>query len=200
MTTLKINTFLSSRLNQINMKKNILLFCVIAVWGCNSPKEKPNPKYELEAVEEMIKKCVYDIDSKEVLALSLTRLDSIILQFPNTKEANRAKYLLSKKDSINTLFDKVQLKKQIANDEILLPERKAYQETLRNLFLDKGLDIKVTVSGDKYDKMLLEFVLFSDVWFRKFETNGDFDNWSKLGFKEITLSDKNTYRKSMQYQ
>lgn len=182
------------------MKKNIFLLCVIAVCGCNSPKEKPNPKYELEAFEEMIRQSIYDMDSKEVLQLSLQNLDSIILKFPNTKEAKRAKYLLSKKDSINSLFDKVKLEKQIANDEMLLPERQTYQENLRNLFLDKGLDVKVTVSGDKYDEMVLEFVLFNDVWFRKFETNGDFDNWNKLGFKKITLSDNNSYRKSMQYE
>lgn len=182
------------------MKKNILLFCVIAVWGCNSPKEKPNPESELQAVEAMINMSIHDINSKDILEIQFKRLDSVILKFPKTKEAKRAKYLLSKKDSINSLFDKVQLKRQIANDEILLPERQAYQETLRNLFLDKGLDIKVTVSGDKYDKMLLEFVLFNDVWFRKFKTNGDFDNWNKLGFKDITLSDKNTYRMSIQYQ
>ena len=182
------------------MKKSLFLLSFIAVWGCNSPKEKPNPKYELEAVEEMIRQSVYDIDSKEFLQLSLKNLDSIILKFPNTKEAKRAKYLLSKKDSLNSLFDKVQLEKQIANDEMLLPERKTYQENLRNLFLDKGFDIKVTVSGDKYDEMVLEFVLFNDVWFRKFETNGDFDNWHKLGFKKITLSDNNGYQMSKQYQ
>lgn len=183
------------------MKKNILLFCVIAVWGCNTPKEKPNPKYELELVEEMINMAIHDdINSKDLLEIRIKNLDSIIIKFPNTKEAKRAKYLLSKKDSINSLFDKVKLEKQIANDEMLLPERQTYQENLRNLFLDKGLDVKVTVSGDKYDEMVLEFVLFNDVWFRKFETNGDFDNWNKLGFKKITLSDNNSYRKYMQYE
>lgn len=183
------------------MKKNIFLLCVIAVWGCNSPKEKPDPEIELQVVEEMINMVIHgDINSKEILELEFKSLDSIVLKFPNTKEAKRAKYLLSKKDSLNSLFDKVELEKQIANDEMLLPERKAYQENLRNLFLDQGLDIKVTVSGDKYDEMVLEFVLFNDVWFRKFETNGNFDNWYKLGFKKITLSDNNSYQMYKQFQ
>lgn len=182
------------------MKKSIFLLFVIAVWGCNSPKEKPNAKYELEAVEEIIRQSVYDIDSKEFLQLSIKNLDSIILKFPNTKEAKRAKYLLSKKDSLNSLFDRVQLEKQITNDKLLLPERKAYQKDLRNIFLDQGFDIKVTVSGENYDEMELEFVLFNDVWFRKFETNGNFDNWHKLGFKKITLSDNNGYRMSTEFE
>lgn len=179
------------------MKKYLLLLLVITFLSCNKQKEKPNPKFELQVVEELIRMDIYDMKSKEVLDLSLKNLDSIIIKFPNTNESKRAKYLLSKRDSLYTLIDKTKLEEKKSNSKLFLSERKEYQEKLRNLFLDKGLDIKVTITGENYDEMVLEYVLFNDVWFRKFETGGNFKEWFRIGFTKVTLYDNNGYSMSM---
>lgn len=184
-------------LNFINMKKIICLLLVIILFSCNKQQEKPDPKLELEVVEQMIKTSIYDLKSKEMIEIQLLKLDSIIIKFPNSNESKRAEYLLSKKDSLYALIDKTKQIEKNANSKLFLSERKAYQEKLRNLFLDQGLDIKVSISGENYDELLLEYVLFNDVWFRKFETGGNFDEWFRIGFTKITLSDKNGYGKYM---
>ena len=45
----------------------------------------------------------------------------------------------------------------------------------------------------------LRNVVFDDVWFRKFETAGMFNNFHNLGFKEIILNNEYDYRKSISY-
>lgn len=73
--------------------------------------------------------------------------------------------------------------------------RKNYQKELRNSFLDMGLDIDVLVTGKNNTQLILTFVLFSDVWFRKFETGGNFNSWHELGFNRIDLRDNYDYHR-----
>lgn len=73
--------------------------------------------------------------------------------------------------------------------------RIASEKILRNQFLDSSLDIKVTVKGKNKDHLYLEYILFSDVWFRKFETEGLFNQYHDLGFNKVTLSDGYNYNK-----
>ena len=64
-----------------------------------------------------------------------------------------------------------------------------HQQQLRNDFLDDGMDVKVDIEGDSNDVLILTYTLFDDVWDRKFQTNGSYKAWQKMGFKKIILQD-----------
>ena len=64
---------------------------------------------------------------------------------------------------------------------------------LRDRFLDKGLDIKVTVSGSKADRITLKYVLFNDVWSHRMQKDGLLAELRNLGFKRVTLTDTYDY-------
>ncbi|MBA9078329.1 hypothetical protein [Rufibacter quisquiliarum] len=75
-------------------------------------------------------------------------------------------------------------------------KRKSLEGELRNAFLDQGLDIKVKVTGKENDRLILTYVLFNDVWFRRFEKEGLFDGWHEQGFNRVDLKDGyNRYHK-----
>ena len=78
-------------------------------------------------------------------------------------------------------------------------ERKENIEKLRNMFLDSGLDVKVSVYGKNNEILELKNVGFDDVWFRKFETAGMLDNFHNLGFTQIILNNEYDYRKTVSY-
>lgn len=78
-------------------------------------------------------------------------------------------------------------------------ERKENIEKLTNMFLDTGMDVKVSVHGKSNEILELENALFNDVWFRKFETTGMFDNFHNLGFEKIILTDNYDYKKWISY-
>ena len=78
-------------------------------------------------------------------------------------------------------------------------ERKGNIEKLRNMFLDSGIDVKVSVYGKNNETLELRNVAFDDVWFRKFETAGMFDNFHNLGFTQIILNNEYDYRKTISY-
>jgi hypothetical protein len=71
--------------------------------------------------------------------------------------------------------------------------RKAYAQTLREHFLDKGLDIKVHASGAAADRLTMTFVLFNDVWVHNF-LKGDLlrEIWSQ-GFRTVYMEDGFNY-------
>ncbi len=73
--------------------------------------------------------------------------------------------------------------------------RFVYGMDLRKKYLDEGLDIKVNVSGDSSESLTLEYILFNDVWDRKFETEGVYQGWIDRGFKEIKITDGDDYEK-----
>ncbi|MCT2562102.1 hypothetical protein [Chryseobacterium herbae] len=77
--------------------------------------------------------------------------------------------------------------------------RLKYGGDFRNLLLDRNLDIKVKVFGKNNKKIKLTYVLFNDVWFRKFETLGYFDMIHEKGFTHIELSDGYGYGRGVQY-
>lgn len=78
--------------------------------------------------------------------------------------------------------------------------RKRYGDDLRNQFLDRNLNIKVLVSGTDNKKIKLTYVLFDEVWFRKFETEGFFDKLHNEGFTRIELSDGYKYGQGVKYE
>jgi hypothetical protein len=73
--------------------------------------------------------------------------------------------------------------------------RKAYEQLLRNKYLDAGLDIHVQVTGRNNTRLILTFPLFNDVWFRKCETAGNFNEWHSVGFNRIDLTDGYDYNR-----
>ncbi|PZX91832.1 hypothetical protein DOS84_18795 [Flavobacterium aquariorum] len=83
--------------------------------------------------------------------------------------------------------------------QLTATERKENIEKIRNMFLDTGIDVKVSVYGKNNETLELEYALFNDVWLRKFETSGMFDNFHKLGFKKIILNDNYDYKTSVTY-
>jgi hypothetical protein len=78
--------------------------------------------------------------------------------------------------------------------------RDAYEEKLRNIFLDSGLDIKVKISGKNSDKMVLTYILFNDVWHRRFDTDGSVSIWGEMGFKSVMLSNNYDYMKGWKWK
>ena len=76
--------------------------------------------------------------------------------------------------------------------------RAQYAKRLRNWCLDRGLDIKVWVSGPNNTYLHLKYVLFDDVWVHKFRKGEifDIDEIHSLGFKRVYFTngyDYNTY-------
>ena len=66
--------------------------------------------------------------------------------------------------------------------------RKVYGAALRERFLDKGMDIKVHVSGRNNDHITLEWVLFNDVWTHQMEKpDGLAQEMKGLGFKRVDV-------------
>lgn len=67
--------------------------------------------------------------------------------------------------------------------------RASLDELLRESFLDRGLDIKVRVTGKNYDRLKLTYVLFNDVWSHKLQKEGLISEWCGMGFQRIDLTD-----------
>lgn len=71
--------------------------------------------------------------------------------------------------------------------------RRAYAELLRNRFLDQNLDIKVTVSGAKAERITLKFALFNDVWAHRIQKDGLLEELRNMGYTRVSLSDGYDY-------
>ncbi|WP_378103990.1 hypothetical protein [Chryseobacterium sp. sg2396] len=134
-------------------------------------------------------------------------VDTEVIRFTGmakkTKGSEFAKRIEKTRDSLIKNKEAIG-KKQIADlyKKASLEEsgmRLKYGEDLRNLLLDKSLDIKVMVFGKDNKKIRLTYILFNDVWFRKFETLGYFDMIHEKGFNHIELSDGYHYGRWMQY-
>jgi hypothetical protein len=71
--------------------------------------------------------------------------------------------------------------------------RRKYAETLRNRFLDNGLDVGVRVSGEDAEKITLSFVAFNEVWARRMSQDGLLEELQVIGFKRVDLTDGYDY-------
>lgn len=93
------------------------------------------------------------------------------------------------------------------NDEKARTDKEKLQEesnnrmlfawTLRNRFLDQGLDIEVSVRGKDNSVLVLKYALFSDVWARKIETEWLLDQWCLMWFEGISLRDWWDYKNAL---
>lgn len=84
-------------------------------------------------------------------------------------------------------------KAALANEADKRQARLAYPEVLREQFLDKGFDIKVSVSGNNATDLNLTYSLFNDVWVHNFRKGGLADQVHDLGFKRVHFSDGYQY-------
>jgi hypothetical protein len=185
----------------------ILILAIFLVYQCNKgEKEKPDLSSELSPAE--IAENKRHEDSIAVLS-ALTEMDtayaklkgvevgpdeiekfrSLSFRLRETKHADR---LRKTQDSIERVYAK-QVEISTSAD------RAAYESTLRNSFLDNNLDIEVTVYGRNNTKIKLTYILFTDVWFRKFETEGYFTLLYKEGFRYIEFTDGYDYGRSLSY-
>jgi hypothetical protein len=73
--------------------------------------------------------------------------------------------------------------------------RKAYAATLREKFLDDGLDIKVAVKGKNAEVLYLTYPLFNDVWTHKFSKGSLIDEIQGLGFTRVDFDDNYEFHK-----
>src|SRR5205823_5711705 len=72
--------------------------------------------------------------------------------------------------------------------------RKVYSVVLRERFLDKNMDVKVHVSGKQYDRITLEWVLFSDVWTHKMaQADGLLPEMKTAGFRRVDVTNGYDY-------
>lgn len=194
------------------MKKIILLFSILAFISCknsknNLPEESGNvdseaivtsPKEEKKLTDEEIKSLVieeYKSLNKDLggfnrpPAMAKNSLEVLLYEIEGTKYESRVKKSI---DSLNQIIEKNILKQSSV-------ERKEYETTLKNSFLDNNLNIKVFVSGKDNTKITLTYPLFNEIWFRKFEKEGHFDKLNKKGFKEIIMKNGYDYGQGVKY-
>lgn len=71
--------------------------------------------------------------------------------------------------------------------------RGMYNETLRNHFLDKGMNVKVYVGGKNKDRLTLTYVLAGAVFAHQLSKSPLFREWINMGFTRVTLRDGSSY-------
>ncbi|MEP7012023.1 MAG: hypothetical protein ABJC13_16985 [Acidobacteriota bacterium] len=67
--------------------------------------------------------------------------------------------------------------------------RQLVADRLRENFLDQGLDIKVRLKGRYKERITFTYVLFSDVWSHRFETEGILDSLQAAGYQRVDMTD-----------
>lgn len=170
----------------------LLIFC-----GCSLPQKKEMTLSDsFDTLKKDIEKNAKDDNASEVKN-SFDEIHRLIEAYPNDSLHTVALAFYAKKDSIVKVIEAKQeiliAKNKKEADKQAMAARKAYELLLRNQFLDNGLDIKVKVSGKNNENLKLNYILFSDVWARKFETEGFFTTWTTLGFESWALSDGHDY-------
>lgn len=101
-------------------------------------------------------------------------------------KSNLKDRFLKTKDSLDRRISIDQSKRESA-------DRKKFEKDFENNLLDNGLNMKVSVSGKENRNIKITYILFNDVWRRKFETEGYLQQLNDRGFKKITLSDGYDY-------
>lgn len=126
-------------------------------------------------------------------AWDINKFEGLNIDLANTIYSERVNKTLDSLKKLNSI--------QEAKDNVYFEslDRKNYQETLRNSFLDSGLDIKVKVFGKDNTKISLTYTLFNDVFLRKLETSGNLDKLHKKGFNTIIVDDDYNYKKIITY-
>jgi len=72
-------------------------------------------------------------------------------------------------------------------------QRKFVVDSIRNFYLDNGLDIKISVYGKHDQYIKFTYILFNDVWTYKFQKARNPEYLFSIGFDKITLTDGYDY-------
>lgn len=72
-------------------------------------------------------------------------------------------------------------------------QRKFFCDSIRNYYLDNGMDIKVNMYGKNSQHIKFTYILFNDVWSRQFSKSGNVEYLRSIGFEKITLTDGYDY-------
>jgi hypothetical protein len=67
--------------------------------------------------------------------------------------------------------------------------RRQFAKLLRDRYLDKGLNIFVTVSGAHAERLTLRFALFNEVWTHQFAKGDLIEEIRIMGFKRVDFTD-----------
>lgn len=146
--------------------------------------ENPDVNGLINSSYKLMRSQEYFVDTE---IIRFTGLSKMVKGLDGEKRINKTRdSLIANKDAISKK-QLVDYEKKAAKESI--ETRKAYGKILENSFLDNGLNIKVTVSGKSNQNIRLTYILFNDVYRRKFETQGYLQTINERGFKRITLSD-----------
>jgi hypothetical protein len=108
---------------------------------------------------------------------------------PETEEERHARLAVEERDQE---VKRAQLRQQEEATQreaaLKLGLRQNVKTSLREKYLDAGLDIKVAVSGKNADRLKLQYVLFNDVWSHRFEKEGEIQAACEMGFKRVEMS------------
>lgn len=150
-----------------------------------------NADDEVKNAYLILKSGKYFIDTE------ILRFKGLSEKFKNTKYKSK---LEKTRDSLIKNEEKIAAQSLIEAENEAAKERKKYGEDFRNQLLDSGRDIKVKVYGKNNTTIELTYVLFNDVYFRQFETNGYFEKLHDKGFNKIILTDGFDYNKYAEYE
>jgi hypothetical protein len=114
---------------------------------------------------------------------------SDVKDHPETEDERRARLEAEKAQKERIAREAAAEKaRKKATAKLEIENRKKFAGLLRNIYLDRGLDIKVSVSGTKADRLQLSYVLFNDVWSHRLSKEGEIDTWCQMGFKTIRMT------------
>lgn len=191
------------------MKKIILLLLITICFSCkNEVKTELSPEANAILIDTVVKKVVLSDDELKKLFVNTYKdmnedlggferspsisKDNLETLLEKVRESKYEKKVVKSIDSLNKVIEK-----NIAENEAI--DRKGYETTLRNNFLDNNLNIKVKVSGKNNTRIVMTYSLFNEIWFRKFEKDGHFDALAKKGFKIIELKNGYDYGQGVKY-
>jgi hypothetical protein len=176
------------------MKRFCILLLVIASCTQSAEKGKTSADDFLWLGNKALESA-FELTSPSMLETAYAYYDSLIRLYPNSPEAIVADSMLLRKDIETQKLIALVVKNRVDEEKTLQFIRKHYAEYLQIQFLDKGYDIKVIVKGERFDEVYLTYPLFNEAWSRKFETEGFFIEWGKLGFKKVLLSNDHEFTK-----
>lgn len=173
--------------DQVRQRQAQIAAAVAAAKNAEEAKERPR-RLLAEAIPKMTVGYYGEAQAK---------LDEIIIKYPSSPEAVKAKELLPKA----TLGDQRDIKNgtsvaDIAARQAGIAKRGHFAKELDKIFLDSGMDVKIILEGKAKEILKLEWVLWNRVTVHKFttENNGSFmKTVREQGFKQLHFQDGYDY-------
>ncbi len=154
------------------------------------------------SLEDEVKNAYIILNSKKYfIDTEIIRFTGLLKKVKGTLFEKRVK---KTKDSLivnkEIIEENSRRENEAKKEKELAEKRKLFESEFRNSLLDRGLDIKVKVYGKDNKKIKLTYILFNDVWARKFDTEGYFDQLHSRGFNYVELTDGYDYKTAMKYK